>query len=101
MRLSRPPARHGGQNKIIQPYQERAIVDYVRRQHEDGFSASKQMVFAAIGHLRASEIPEKAPPSWRWFTNWLHLNQSYFTVLKTKPIARERTAAQDPNAVQA
>ena len=44
---------HGGNNKILSNAQEEAIRQYCYEQWEAGLSATHQMVFAAITHLKA------------------------------------------------
>jgi hypothetical protein len=44
---------HGGNNKILSDAQEEAIRQYCYEQWEAGLSATHQMVFAAITHLKA------------------------------------------------
>jgi hypothetical protein len=65
------PAKRGGQNKILSNAQVDAIYKYVEDSYLSGYGATKMMVFAAIGCLRANEIPPKDAPSWRWFQTYL------------------------------
>jgi hypothetical protein len=58
------------------------------------------MVYAAIGCLRANQIPEKEPPSWRWFQIFMKNHPELFRTLKTKPIARVRVSAADVEEVK-
>ena len=59
--------QHGGHNKVLSDAQSQAVVQYARDQAEHGLGAIKRMIFAAIGHLKAQEVPPKPAPSWRWF----------------------------------
>src|SRR5258706_15797831 len=58
------------------------------------------MVFNAIWHLRDTDIPSKKPPSERWFQLFISTHSDLFHVIKTKPIARVRVAAQDIETVE-
>src|SRR5271168_130121 len=81
--------KSGGQNRILSDAQSQAVVQYAREQAEHGLGATKKMVFAAIAHLKAQEIPAKPAPSWRWFQKWLRSNASLHTI-KAKPINKHR-----------
>jgi hypothetical protein len=54
---------HGGNNKILLDTQSEAVRAYCREQYEAGLGATKQMVFAAIGHLLSQEQPPRKRPS--------------------------------------
>jgi len=82
----------GGQNKVLSDAQTEAIKLYCFEQWQVGLGATKQMVFAAITFLKASEEPPKEPPSWRWFQTWLQSNTDLHPI-KTKPIAQARIEA--------
>jgi hypothetical protein len=53
---------HGGYNKILSDIQNEAIRSYCKEHYESGMGATKQMVFAVIGFLKAQEEPPKPPP---------------------------------------
>ena len=53
------------------------------------------MVFAAISHLKASQIPLQKAPSQRQFQTFLKAHPDLFQTLKTKPIARVRVSTAD------
>ena len=76
--------KSGGQNRILSDAQSQAVLQYAREQAEHGLGPTKKMVFAAIAHLKAQEIPAKPAPSWRWFQKWLRSNTSLHTI-KAKP----------------
>jgi hypothetical protein len=80
---------HRGHNKVLTDTQTEAIRNYCKDQWEGGLGATKQMVFAAIGYLKAQEEPPWEPPLWRWFQTWLKANLGLHTIM-TKPIARNR-----------
>ena len=46
--------KHGGQNKILSDIQVEAIYKYVEDSYLSGYSATKAMVYAAVGCLRAN-----------------------------------------------
>jgi hypothetical protein len=83
--------KHGGQNKMLSDTQVEAIYKYVEDSYLSGYGATKAMVYAAMGCLKANEIPLKEPPSW-------HLD--LFRTLKTKAIARVRVTAADVEEVK-
>src|SRR5208282_5429794 len=60
----RVEVKHGGQNKMLSDAQVNAIYKYVEDSYLSGYGATKAMVFAAIGCLKANEIPPKEGPSW-------------------------------------
>jgi hypothetical protein len=91
---------HGGQNKILSETQIKAVYKYVEDSYHAGYGASKQMVFMAISHLRAAEIPTKKPPSWRWFQTFIKAHPDLFRVVKTKAIARVRVTTHDVSSVE-
>jgi hypothetical protein len=78
------PTHRGGQNKILSEAQIEAISKYVQDMYLSGLGATKQMVYAAISHLRASQLPPQKPPSWRWFQTFLKAHPELFKVVKTK-----------------
>jgi len=58
-----PKVKHGGQNKMLLDAQLDAIYKYVEDSYLSGYGATKAMVYAAIGCLKANQIPAKEPPS--------------------------------------
>ena len=60
---SAPLKQYGGQNRIFSEAQVMAIYKYVEDSYLSGYGATKSMVFAAIGHLKASQIQPQPPPS--------------------------------------
>jgi hypothetical protein len=67
----------------------------------NGYSATKHMVYAAIGCLKANQIPPKDPPSWCWFQIFMKEHPDLFHVLKTKAIAHVHISVQDSAEVKA
>jgi hypothetical protein len=94
-RAGAPLQQRGGHNKILSDSQVTAIYKYVEDSYLSGYGATKAMVFAAIGHLKASQIPPQPAPSWRWFQIFMKSHPDLFRTLKTKPIARARVCAAD------
>jgi len=78
----------GGQNKILRPDQERALIRYAANQClNGGKGATKQMMYNCAMYFRVKE--GKEPPSWKWFQDWLKKTPELH-VIKTKPIASHR-----------
>jgi hypothetical protein len=90
-----PAKQHGGHNKVLSDSQVMAIYKYVEDSYLGGYGATKAMVFAAISHLKASQIPPQKAPSWRWFQTFIKAHPDLFRTLKTKPIARVRVSTAD------
>jgi hypothetical protein len=65
-----------------------------------GYGATKAIVYAAMGCLKANEIPLKEPPSWRWFQTFMKDHLDLFRILKTKAIARVHVTAADVEEVK-
>ena len=65
-----------------------------------GYGATKAMVYAAVGCLKANEVPMKEPPSWRWFQVFMKNHPNLFRTLQTKAIARVRVSAADVEEVR-
>jgi hypothetical protein len=95
-----PKVKHGGQNKMLSNAQVDAIYKYVEDSYLSGYGATKAMVYAAIGCLKANQIPVKEPPSWRWFQIFMKEHPKLFRTLKTKAIARVRVTAADVEEVK-
>jgi hypothetical protein len=55
--------KHGGHNKMLSDTQVEAIYKYMEDSYLSGYSATKAMVYAAIGCLKANQLPAKEPPS--------------------------------------
>ena len=89
---------HGGQNKILSEAQSEAVIQYIRYRAETRLGATKQMIFAAICHLKAAEEPSKPFLSRRWFQSWLKAHSSLHTI-KTKPIASDRVIMHDEKVI--
>jgi hypothetical protein len=92
--------KHGGQNKMLSDAQVEAIYKYVEDSFLSGYGATKAMVYAAIGCLKANQLPAKEPPSWRWFQIFMKEHPDLFRTLKTKAIARVRVTAADVEEVK-
>ena len=65
-----------------------------------GYSATKAIVFAAIGCLKANEVVPKPPLSMRWFRDFMSKHPNLFKTLQTKPIAQVRVSATDVEEVR-
>ncbi|OAF59981.1 hypothetical protein VC83_03085 [Pseudogymnoascus destructans] len=77
-----------------------AIQRYIQRSYENGYGATKPMVFSAICQLRAAETPTRAPPSQRWFQTWIKTQQHNFHTIKTRPIEAARVASHEVSAIK-
>src|SRR5436305_8781398 len=93
--MQRQPSRPHG----VSPAQITALYQYILSQVDVGFYPTRQMIFAAVSHLKASELPPKPPPSWTWFTKFIK-SQPGLHKIKTKPISRARSTAQDIEEVE-
>jgi hypothetical protein len=99
-RNSNTEVKHGGHNKMLLDVQVEAIYQYVEDSYLSGYGATKAMVYAAIGCLKANQLPAKEPPSWRWFQIFMKEHPNLFRTLKTKAIARVRVTAADIEEVR-
>ena len=90
------PPQAGGQNKVLSDSQIAVLKQWILQQYEDGFGATRQMVYAAVCYLR-----HPAPaPSQSWMTKFIKNQLSaQFHTITTKPISQQRTAAQDESTV--
>ena len=87
-----PAKAVGGQNRVLTKAQIEALKDWIKIQSIQGLGATKKMVYAAVCHLRHPE-PE---PSMSWLTKFMKRElHDEFHMIKTKPIALQRVAAQD------
>jgi hypothetical protein len=64
------------------------------------YNATKAMVFAAIGCLKANEVVLKPPPTMRWFWSFIDKHPTLFKTLQTKPIAQVRVSAANVEEVK-
>src|ERR1700730_17630476 len=53
--------KHGGHNKVLSEVQVEAIYKYVEDSYLSGYGATKEMVYAAVGALKANQVPTKSP----------------------------------------
>src|SRR5438045_7021955 len=86
-RAGAPLQQQGGHNKVLSEAQVAAIYKYVEDSYLRGYGATKSMVFAAIGFVKAKDVPPQKAPSWRWFQQFLKAHPELFRTVKTKPIA--------------
>ena len=85
---------------MLSDVQVDAIYKYVEDSYLSGYGATKAMVYAAIGCLKANQLPAMEPPSWRWFQIFMKEHPDLFRTLKTKAIARVRVTAADVEEVK-
>jgi hypothetical protein len=55
--------KHSSYNKVLSNVQVEAIYKYVEDSYLSSYRATKAMVYAVIGCLRANQIPLKDPPT--------------------------------------
>jgi hypothetical protein len=88
LRDQRHTDRRGGHNKILEDWQQEAVIKYATDQATNGGKgATRQMLLNCIVHLRYGV--NKPAPSWRWFQYWLKRTPELHKI-KTKPIASQR-----------
>jgi hypothetical protein len=92
--------KHRGHNKVLSDMQVEAIYKYVEDSYLSGYGATKAIVYAAVGCLKANQLPAIEPPSWRWFQIFIKEHPNLIRTLKTKAIARVRVTAADVEEVK-
>ncbi|KFZ23918.1 hypothetical protein V502_01603 [Pseudogymnoascus sp. VKM F-4520 (FW-2644)] len=95
-RTRQPPRHRGGQNKVLSTTQIEALKQWIIKQYELGLGATRQMTFAAICHLRKPLLP----PSQSWLTKFINNELQDVHFITTKPIAQQRTKAQDEPTIR-
>lgn len=86
--------KHGGQNKILKEYEEKAVEHFIRSLLMYSIKPSYEVVYNAIVSLKCAQNPGRKAPAKRWFSKWWRTQSLH--KIKTKPIAAVRfTAAQD------
>ena len=94
-RAAKPPVRHGGHNKVLSDTQITALKRWILLQYEKGLGATRHMTYAAVCYLRKP----LQPPSQSWLTKFIKTDLQDFHIIKTKPISRQRSTAQDKSLV--
>ena len=94
------PKPRGGNNKILSDIQVIAIQRYIQRSYENGYGATKPMVFSAICQLLAAETPTRPPPSQRWFQTWIKTQHETIHTIKTRPIEASRVVSHKVLAIE-
>lgn len=101
LQRTQAPARamrgSGGRNRILTKEQSIAIVQYCEDCVKYGYGATREMIMAAITHLRQEE--KKSPPSSRWFSQYLKGNPDLH-VIKQTVHERERIQIHDVDTVE-
>jgi hypothetical protein len=94
----------GGYNRMLTPAQVEVIRAYSRSQAYAGFPCDRQLVAAAVQHIRNqgrdSELEPLPEPSKTWTKNFMKAYKD-FHIIKWKPMDRKRRAAQDTGSVLA
>ena len=96
---SSPGPGAGGQNRVLTAEQAAAIIQYCREAAEYSCGATRDMVMAAVSHLRAQEHPPKPPPSDSWLTKFLKKNKGLHTI-RQKLHERTRLESHDIDTVE-
>ena len=94
-RAAAPKPPHGGYNRVLSAAQTEALKEWITEQYYLGLGANRHMVYSAVCHLR-SPLP---PPSQSWLTKYIQNEFLEFHFIPTKPIAQQRTQAQDEPTV--
>ena len=89
----------GGQNKILEEHQVKAIHHFIRSLLAQGIQPSHGVVFNAIVSLKRGQNPESSGPTLRWFRTWWKKNNLH--KIKTKPLAMIRFTAAQEKDIQA
>ena len=87
--------QNGGQNRVLSTAQTEALKAWILEQYHLGLGANRHMVYGAVCHLR-SPLP---PPSQSWLTKYIRNELIEFHFVTTKPIAQQRTKAQQEPTV--
>ena len=85
------PPQHGGKNKLLSAAQIEALKKWILEQYYLGLGATRNMIFAAVCKLRSPQ----PPPSQSWLTKFIKNELQEYHFITTKPIAQQRTKAQD------
>jgi hypothetical protein len=94
-RLARRRVGRGGQNKVLTTAQFKTLKKWIIQQYKEGLGATRHMTYAAICHL----IKPATPPSQSWLTKFIRNELQDFHIIKTKPIAQQRSKAQSESTV--
>jgi hypothetical protein len=78
---NRSAVKHGRHNKILSKAQVEAIYKYVEDLYLSRYGSTKAMVYAAVGCLKANQVPAKSPPTWRWFQEFMKNHLDLFRTL--------------------
>lgn len=80
---------------MLSAAQTEALKKWIFKQYYPGLGATRQMVFAVVCHLR-KPLP---PPSQSWLTKYIRNELQEYHFITTKPIAQQRTGAQDESRI--
>jgi hypothetical protein len=97
--IKRPVAcGRGGQNKILQEHQTKAIHTFIRDLLSYGIQPTMRLVFQSIYTLKQASNSNAMPPSKAWFGKWWKANHLH--KIKLKPLAALRITAQDETTLR-
>lgn len=77
-------AKHGGQNKVMNDQEEKALENFIRSLLIHGIPPKHEAVFAAIQSLKRARDSTSTGPTGRWFRGWW--KRSNLHKIKTKPL---------------
>jgi hypothetical protein len=84
-----------GKNRVLSNAQTEALKKWILEQYYLGLGANRHMVYAAVCYLQ-TPLP---PLSQSWLTNYIRNEPLEFHFITTKPIAQQRTQAQEEPAI--
>jgi hypothetical protein len=84
---------HGGQNKVLTTAQSEALKKWILEQYYQGLGTTRNMIFSTVCQLRSKHLQPLPSPS--WLTKYIKNELQEYHFITTKPIALQRTRAQD------
>jgi hypothetical protein len=90
--------QHGGQNKILKDYHERALHAFILQCIANWLLLTAQLIFNVICTIKRGVDKNFKAPFISWFSRWWQKSGLY--KIKTKPLARVRISAQDQKEIK-
>ena len=84
----------GGQNKVLSTAQTEALKKWILQQYYLGLGATRAMIYTAVCKLRSPLLPSQS-----WLTKFIRNELQDYHFITTKPIALQRTKAQDETTI--
>ena len=92
--IQRPDNRQrGGQNKVLQEHQTRAIHTFIRDLLSYSIQPTDTLIFQSIHTLKKAANPNAKAPSRAWFARWW--KENHLHKIRSKPLAALCITAQD------